>query len=328
MRTSSLCGIASAALTGFLLPFISGMVFSGCSPPPEEFSAPPHPEARVGDLVIALLPERNVFEQKKKYRPLQDYLSKKLGITVYFRLLDNYQRIFEERQQGTVDGGFFGSMNGTIAQLRGAVQILVRPQWRDGHSTYRGYILTHTNLRGDITEDPRTWRGRRIAFVNKVTTAGYLYPLSLMRGSGSTEDIDDYFERVIFTGSHDGVVTALLQREVDLGACKNTVYDEIMLLHPDVAGKLTILSTSPDVPSNALGVRPDLSDFLKERIRSVLIGMNADPEGETVLKEFGALGFIETSLDDYRPVIKMTEKAGIDLSQWPLRRVKDDRPYR
>jgi hypothetical protein len=56
--------------------------------------------------------------------------------------------------------------------------------------------------------------------------------------------------------------------------------------------------------------------------------MHEDPDGMTALNKFGALKFIETSFQDYSPVIDMAEKAGINLSDWPFRDVREARPYR
>jgi phosphonate transport system substrate-binding protein len=278
------------------------------------------------DLVIALLPERNVFEQKKKYLPLQNYLSEKLGISVYFKLLDNYDHIFAELLDGKVDGGFWGSMNGAIAQLRGGVEILARPVWEDSTSTYLSYI--YTSKGSSITADPKTWSGKSIAFVNKATTAGFLYPMSLLREAGIDADPGEYFSRAIFSGSHDASIMAVFQGEVDMGASKNTIYQEYIDRHPEVRDGLVIIATSPHVPSNGLGVRPDLSDNLKKSLREVLISMKDDEEGRSVLKQFGALRFIATSFEDYRPVIDMAKIAGIKLEEWPLRDVRGPRPYR
>ena len=301
---------------------------AGCRKAPEE---PPSPTVTAfdeenADLVIALLPERNVFEQKKKYLPLQNYLSEKLGISVYFKLLDNYDHIFSELLDRKVDGGFWGSMNGAIAQLRGGVEILARPVWEDSTSTYWSYIYTRKG--SSITADPVTWSGKSIAFVNMATTAGFLYPMSLLRKAGIAADPGEYFSRAIFSGSHDASIMAVFQGEVDMGASKNTIYQEYIDRHPEVREGLVIIAESAQVPSNGLGVRPDLSDDLKKSLTEVLISMEKDDEGRSVLKQFGALRFIETSFEDYRPVIDMAESAGIDLVEWPLRDVRGARPYR
>jgi phosphonate transport system substrate-binding protein len=303
-------------------------VAAGCREKPEE--PPPAMKAVVteenADLIIALLPERNVFEQKRKYLPLQEYLSDKLGQTVYFKLLDNYGLIFSELLDDKIDGGFWGSMNGTIAQIRGGVEMLARPVWPDGSSTYWGYVFTRKG--SGITADPRSWSGRSIAFVNQATTAGFLYPLSVLREAGIDDDPADFFSRAVFSGSHDASIQAVYQGEMDMGACKNWIFQEFVSQYPDVAEKLVVLSESLPVPSNGLGVRPNLDENLKESLKAALISMDELPEGRTALEKFGALRFIETSVSDYQPVIDMADKAGINLTEWPLRDVRGARPYR
>ena len=320
-------GTAWPALV-LLLPALAFLLFTGCEKAPEETpeTVASTADTRDADLVIALLPERNVFEQKIKYMPLQNYLSDKLELNVYFKLLDNYEHIFAEILDGRVDGGFWGSMNGAIAQVRGGVEMLVRPVWKDNISTYSGYVFSLVD--SGIESDPKTWKGRSIAFVNRATTAGFLYPMSLLREAGITADPADYFSRPIFSGSHDAAVIAVMQGEVEMGACKNTIYQEFMDRHPELVSRFRILSTSPEVPSNGLGVRPDLDADIKRRLKEALISMHKDPTGRKVLSDFGALEFIETSFQDYVPVLDMAEKASIDLRDWPLRDVRDARPYR
>jgi phosphonate transport system substrate-binding protein len=268
-------------------------------------------------ITIALLPERNVFEQKKRYQPLGDYLATAIGKPVTFKLLDNYQAIFAEILEHRVDGAFFGSMNGAIAQIKGGVEILARPVELSGVSTYTGVIFTRIN--SGITKDPATWKGKSVAFVNKVTTAGYLYPLSLLRLNGYTGVPEKYFKKVSFTGSHDAAIFAVLNGEADFGACKNTIYDEYIKLHPEVQRGLTVLTVSAEVPSNGLGVHPGLDPEVKRRLREALLTMDSREDGQRVLRQFQAQRFVATTLKDYDPVFTMARQAGIDLAAWPLR---------
>lgn len=304
------------------------VVCSSCRPAPESSSSPPVPVVTEenADIVIALLPERNVFEQKQKYLPLREYLSEEMGQSVYFKLLDNYEHIFSEILDNQIDGGFWGSMNGAIAQIRGGIEMLVRPVWLDDSSTYCGYIYTREG--SGITADPASWRGRSIAFVNKATTAGFLYPMSRLRQAGFTEDPADFFGRAVFSGSHDASILAVYQGEVDMGASKNTIFGEYVANHPEVGEELVILSASAQVPSNGLGVRPTLPAETKTRLRDVLLKMHENERGRAVLENFGARRFVRTSVADYQPVMEMADQAGIDLSQWPLRDIRGARPYR
>lgn len=308
-KRPSLLALCAAALLSTLA--------CGKEPARQEAAPAPAPASSGAPFTIALLPERNVFEQKKRYQPLQDYLSAAIGRPVTFKLLDNYQLIFTEILEHRADGAFFGSMNGAIAQLKGAVEILARPVELSGVSTYTGYIFS--SLDSGITDDPTTWKNKRVALVNKVTTAGYLYPLALLRRSGYRGAPEAYFKQMTFTGSHDAAILAVFNGEADFGACKNTVYDEYVKYHPEVQRNLSVLKVSEQVPSNGLGVGSDLAPDLKKRLRDALLGMNSTEDGQRALRQFKAQRFVETSRSDYQPVFDMARVAGLDLASWPLR---------
>ena len=306
------CRLAAATLlclmaTGYLLvgrPDASRALL----PPPPAPSGPP--------ITIALLPERNIFEQRKRYKPLQEYLSVAIGRPVAFKLLDDYQFIFDEIMAHRVDGAFFSSTNGAIAQIRNGVVMLARPVDLQGASTYSSVLFTGTG--SSITKDPRTWKTRRIALVSKVTTSS-LYTLSLLRQSGYRGKMENYFGRLTYAGSHDAAILAVFNGEADFGVCKNTVYDDFLKRRPDIQRRLTVLDVSAEVPANALGVHPDLSPEIRRALREALLGMHASEHGQRALRQFGAQRFIETGLGDYEPVFALARRAGEDLATWSLK---------
>jgi phosphonate transport system substrate-binding protein len=306
----SLATISSSLTLVTALPAYSQIITPHIEGPPR------HSEEKKGEKIIALLPEQNVFAQKKRYLRLQNYLSKRLDMKIYFKIIARYPEIFGELRNKTVDGAFFGSMGGTMAQVEGLVEMLARPVWLNGVSTYNGYIFARKG--SGISSDPATWKGKKVAFVSKVTTAGFLFPLSVVRAAGIETDLEAYFNRVVFAGSHDAAILAVLRRQVDIGASKNTVYDEYRRLHPKNMKDLNIILRSRHVPSNGLGMRPDVPAELKQRIKKTLLGMDKDPKGQKILKRFGAVGFIETTLKDYQPVVDMADTVGIDLHKWSL----------
>lgn len=106
--------------------FAAGML-PACQREPAPAPSKPSPALTGLPIMIALLPERNIFEQKKRYQPLQEYLSAAIGRPVAFKLLDSYQLIFAEIIEHRIDGAFFGSMNGAFAQIRGGVEMLAAP---------------------------------------------------------------------------------------------------------------------------------------------------------------------------------------------------------
>jgi phosphonate transport system substrate-binding protein len=90
------------------------------------------------ELVIGLIPELNIFEQRERHQALGRYLSKKLGITVHFTSLSRYGSILDRFQAEKMDGAFFGSFAYILAHSRLGLEPLVRPVNPTGHRPITG----------------------------------------------------------------------------------------------------------------------------------------------------------------------------------------------
>jgi phosphonate transport system substrate-binding protein len=266
-------------------------------------------------VVIGLIPELNIFKQKARFTLLGEYLARKIGVPVKFTMLSRYGNILESFESDQMDGAFFGSFTGALAIEKLGVVPLARPVNLDGTSTYHGYLFVR---KGSGIHDADAMRGKRMAYVDRATTAGYVFPLAWLRARGIRAD-QGFFGETWFTGSHDAAITAVLERDADIGAAKHSVYDRVRAENPRVDRELLILASSPPVPSNGLCVRPTLEADLREALRRALLDLEGDPGGPQVLKQFGALRFIETTSRDYAPVIEMAKKAGIDLKRYQYR---------
>jgi phosphonate transport system substrate-binding protein len=263
-------------------------------------------------LVIGLIPEMNLFKQKARFKLLGEYVSRKVGVPVEFRILSRYGNIVDSFQSERMDGAFFGSFTGALAIEKLGVVPLARPVNLDGLSTYHGHLFVRRDSPFRSIAD---LRGRRMAFVDRATTAGYVFPLALLRENGLGGG-PAFFGESWFTGSHDAAIHAVLEGKADAGVAKHSIYDRLRAADPRVDRELRILAESPPVPSNGLCVRPGLPPALVEKLQRALLGLDKDPEGAVVLGQFGALRFIETSVEDYRPVVEMARSAGIDLKTY------------
>lgn len=266
-------------------------------------------------ILIGILPEMNVFRQKQRFKLLGEHLSKKTGVTVEFTILSRYGNIVDRFSAEKMDGAFFGSFTGALAIKKLGVVPLARPVNLDGTSTYHGYLFVRkdSGIKG-INE----MKNKKMAYVDKATTAGYVFPLAWLKENGIT-DTDHFFSETFFAGSHDATIVAVLNRKADVGAAKHSIYDRERKRDSRVDAELIILAESARVPSNGLCVRKDLPEALKNKLKSALLGLESDPEAKVVLQEFGALRFIETSAKDYQPVFEMSKKAGIDITTYDYR---------
>lgn len=264
------------------------------------------------ELTIGLIPEQNVFKQVERYKPVGDYIERKTGIRIRFAILSRYGNIIERFKAEKMDGAFFGSFTGALAIEKLDVEPVARPVNLDGFSTYRGYIFVR---RDSGIKNVSQMKGKRLVFVERATTAGYVYPVAYFKSRG-VESLGRYFKEYHFAGSHDAAIYAVLNKKADIGCAKHSMFDRMARSDPRIGSELAILAQSPDVPSNGLCVRKDLDGGVKKQLGDVLVNMERDPEGKEILKKFEAMRFIPTTKEDYKPVSDIARDAGIDIKSY------------
>lgn len=298
----------------FLAVFL--MLLISCSPKPEDIAKVEPKNVRESAFTIAILPEQNVFEQKKKYKPLSEYLSNALNMNVKIKLLDSYGSIHDEIRNKTIDAAFFGSFNYIMTKARGGIEPVARPVEPGGNSDYRGIIIARKDKK--LTGDVRKWKGKSIAFVHEVTTAGYIFPLWYLKKNG-VNDFKEHFGRIVFTGSHDAAILAVLKGQADIGAAKDLIFEKLLSENPLVKNEIVIIASSISVPSNSFCVRSNLSSETKNSIRKILLAMHATPDGKEALKALGAIKFKETEDSEFNSLRKMAADLGINAGTYPFK---------
>lgn len=263
-------------------------------------------------ISIGLIPEQNIFKQIARYEPLADYISGKIGCKIKLIVLTRYGNIVDNFVSTGLDGAFFGSFTYAKAHAVLGIEPIARPVDMDGSSTYHGIIIVRKDSGINSVKD---MQGKRFAFVDSETTAGYLFPMIYFYKHGIT-DLNSFLQEAYFAGTHEDVIYDVLNKKADVGAEKNTVLARLAAKDSTINEDLTVLASSPEVPENSLGVRSDMDDAIKKALKQALLAMHADPVGKEILKEFGAQKFIETKDEDYEPVYKYAKEMHLDLTTY------------
>lgn len=263
-------------------------------------------------FTIGLIPEHDVFVQKKRYEPLLAYLSEQAGVNLEISILPRYMNIIDNFRELALDGAFFGSFTGVLAIEKLNVEPLARPQYVNGASTYYGMVFVRKGSGIRTTED---MRGKRMVFVDKATTAGYLLPLSYFSSIG-IEDYRSWFGEYYFSGTHEGAISDVLHGLADIGAAKNTVFYRMAAEDNQVSRELEVLATSPHVPANGLAVSEDFPAPVKSNLKNVLLNMHGNEKGREILSGMDIERFIETTKQDYQPVFDYAASIGLDLETY------------
>ena len=261
---------------------------------------------------IGLIPEQDLFSQKERYGALASYISEKTGFDVKLKVLSRYGNIIENFVSEDLEGAFFGSFTGALAIKKLGVIPLARPVWLDGTSTYYGMIFVRKD---SGIKNANDMRGKRFAFVDKATTAGWLLPLQFFHLNG-IEDFNNWFAETYFAGTHEDAIYDVLNKKADIGAAKNTVFYRLAEKDSRIKDELQVLATSPKVPSNTLSVSNKLDKSIIKQLKNTLLQMEQDKQGQEILKKFKAIKFIETTVDDYNPVFEYSNTVSLDLRKY------------
>lgn len=283
----------------------------GCRDKP---NPPPHETSQAvlqPTWTLALIPEHNVFEQRKQYRPLCAYLESKLGMKVKLKTLSSYGIIWDEFHRGDVDAAFLGSFSYVLAHRQVGVRIVARPEYEDGTTSYRALIITRKDSGIQTLED---LRGKRYAFVHPLTTAGYLFELAQLGLAPS--ELSSFFGNFFFAGSHDASVLAVFEGRADAGGCKDRVFRRLCRENPALAESMVVIAQSEPVPTNGLAIAGDLPEVQRMRLKRLLLELHHDPQAAEARAALGIRRFLSTNDADYAPVVRMAERVGIDLGSY------------
>lgn len=264
-------------------------------------------------IEVVLVPERNIFNQQNKYMIMCDYVCSILPVNIEFHVLGDYEEVMGVLEEGGADAGVLGSFLMAHGLISHNFLPLVRPIWDSGESTYQSVIFTRAD--SPVTKDVKTWENRSFAFANRHTSAGFFYPIYLLRSRGIKEDPWSFFSEMKRTGSHDAALWMVSNGLADIGAAKDTVFRETIRKNPGLNDIVRVLYVGGKFPDATFTVTSRMDPALRESLKQTLLEMHNSPEGRRVLKRFGARKFIASPAGDYDTVVEVVKKAGFDIEK-------------
>jgi len=233
----------------------------------------------------------------ESYKPLIGYIGRKMGKTAILIQRKTYQEINKLIENDSVSLGFIC----TGAYLYGnkdKMQILAIPQI-NGKTTYQAYIIVR---KSSHINSFLSLKGKRFAFTDPISNTGHIYPLYLLKKMGKTPT--SFFEKTIFTYSHNRSIKAVYSGIVDAASVDSIVYTDYAKRHPDVVKSLSVIKKSDQFPIPPVVVPKKLNRDLKTRLRDILINIDRSGTGRKILKNIGVDRFILPKMNIYYKFIK------------------------
>ncbi len=259
----------------------------------------PVQELRIG---AALLGSPSVLS--KGYQQVADHLSQFTGIPVTLVPVDDYKKMTDLLETGDIEIAILPPLEYIIAKERNPCLTASLTTIQDGHVHYTGYLIVRTDSN---IHDVRRLAGRSIAFVSPNSASGDLFPRVRLLADGLVPERD--FSRVEYTGSHMGVIDAVLDGSVDVGATFD-VGIEVARREGRDAGALSILAITGRIPLEAIVVLPSLDSALVARIVDAFAVLNtANPAGREMLAPLGTVCGYARSDDSFYNEVRTTLNA-------------------
>lgn len=235
------------------------------------------------------------------YERLNEYISKKLGQNVELVSKKNYSEMNELIENAEVD--IASVCSGAIAFLKDDSYVLLAIPVVNGKSKYQSYFIVKKNFE---YKDLKSLKGKTIAFTDKLSFSGTLYPLYFFKNNDI--DIEKYFSNIYFTGNHDKSIYLVSKGVVDIAPVDSLIYEHEKIVSPEVINNTKVIFKSPDFPIPPIIASKKINVRLLNRIKSILINMDKDEKGRKILRQLNIDRFEDGLGYDYSDVIKISRE--------------------
>jgi phosphonate transport system substrate-binding protein len=271
------------------------------------------------ELKVQFVPSQNAETLEAKAKPLEKLLGDKIGIPVKVSVSTSYNTIIEAMASKQVDIGFLPPSAYVLAhdsKKPAAADILLQAQRfgvedATGKATtslvdfYKAMIIVKADSPIKTIKD---LKGKKIAWQDVTSAAGYVYPAYMLKKAGIDPDKD---VTGITVKGHDKGVLAVLNGEVDAAAIFQDARTIVLKDYPDVFTKTRVLDYSDKIPNDTISVRPDMDKDWQKKIQQAFIDIGKDPQGQQIISDvYSHKGYIVSDDKTFDIVRTVTKEIG------------------
>lgn len=262
---------------------------------------------------IGFNPTQNSDQLRPAAQAIADYLERRFqgAIEVEVFIPTEYRGLIEAMRGGNLDFAFFPPDGYVIANQDVGAQVLLKSV--RGSSPYYWSAIVVRKDSGIKTV--RDLEGKTIAWVDKNSAAGYVFPRAAL--VAEKLDPDKLFAKQTFAGRHDAAVLAVLNKSVDAAATfandnRNKSGAWTQFLKPEEAAQLTAIFYSKPIPGDTFSVSKQFYakyPTLSRGIAAALQGIRT-PENKLLFNLYRIDYMIPAQDSDYDVVRQARKVAG------------------
>jgi len=262
------------------------------------------------NLTFAIIPTEETVAELQLYKPVTDRMAKLTGKKIEFFMPTSYASVVEGMLSNFVDVAVLGPYSYVIASSKDpTIEVFATYAKRPGHLQeegpgYRGVLVTK---KGSGLTTIESLRGKVVGLTDPGSTSGNLVP-RVVFSEVIGEDIDKYFKKSVYTGSHELSTVAVYQGKVDAAFVASHRFDNVVNKGEVKLSDFNVLWSSPPIPQDPFVYRNTLCDSLKANIRETFLGLKDEPSAQAFLDNVNSNTFVPMASSDY-DVIRALKKA-------------------
>ncbi len=182
---------------------------------------------------------------------------------------------------------------------------------RYGSPTYNGQLMVRAD--SGIT-DVAGISGHTFGRPDPLSTSGWIIPMLTMRAAGVDPESD--LAGVVDAGSHDAVIAAIYNGDVDAGASYVDARTRLEGDYPDVMDKVIVIALTENIPNDGVQFIPGMDNEMKSKIVDALLKIASTEEGKDALNTAYQWNALEKHDDTfYDPFRQVLQASGLSIEE-------------
>jgi len=256
-------------------------------------------------LRVSAIPDESPTELQRKFKPLGDYLEKKLDMKVTFTPVTDYAASVEGLISNKLDLVWFGGFTFVQANVRSGGKIIPLVQREEDERFKSVFITTDAAIKtlADL-------KGKTFTFGSESSTSGHLMPRSYLLAANVNPDTD--MKRIAFSGAHDATAAAVSGGKVDAGVLNISVWEKLLAQSKIDPAQVRVFYTTPGYYDYNWSVRSDMNPVLRQKLTDAFLALKRDDaQGKEILELQRATRFIPTKPENYAQIEAAARNAGL-----------------
>ena len=261
-------------------------------------------------LTFAMVPTEETVAELELYKPVTDRMAELTGKKIQFFMPTSYASVVEGLLGGFVHVAVLGPYSYVIASEKDPIIVVFATYAKKpGHMQeegpgYRAALITKKGSKFTTIE---SIKGSTLGLVDPGSTSGNLMP-RVVFGDVIGMDLDDYFGKVVYTGSHELSSVAVGTGKVDAAFVATHRFDNVVNKGEIKLEDVNILWKSDPIPQDPFVYRNDLCPELRAKIEDTFLGLKDQPGARKFLDNVKSNTFVRMKPADY-DIIRALKKA-------------------